>query len=946
MVSLSINYHVYFISSISYFFEKMGSTRAATLLLVATWLVTSTECLEEEPLCSEAKLGLQDELKCKGGFAWNCSHLNLKQIPTRFPMSNSSQKLCELNLSWNRLTSVEDNSFRTLKDLKWLRLNNNNLTRIESNAFVGLQQLVYLNLSTNKLDCKSFTDQVFEPLVRLKYLNLKKNPIQTYEDLDTLLHPLRNTLEGLLISGCYNCSFGQGFENFHNLKYLCLSGFWTASGGTECNFNSLSNDTFTHVPRVEELFLAFCNISVVESGALSPLKHIKILDISYNPELHFSGMRNVFNGLINSTICILDVSAIHEQHERGTELLREHVEPIQYMKNLKVLYMELNKLEVINETVFDLIPSSTSHFMLAGNRLTYGKYVEKLSNMKHIKTMDLSRQHLNYDPFLQKHQEHLYNLPIGARLISSHRRKDTPEWQKPTCKGFSPPEVRGIDSFQFCTETTDGTMTEKAENTDIAQLESSSTYGDAFSCLLCTAFCPQNMTCICAPENLKYLYWRASFVYFHITALKVCLPNSLQVLNMSFNLLEEWHGPVLGLENLRELNLAENMCYLMSPYFLDNFTSLLRLNISFNNLGESLDPEDRNAGQHFKNLKKLQVLAISGNYITGLAANIFEHMTELRNLSLGRNLMTQWNATLNTKCLQMLDLSHNKIESLPEQFRNYLDETARLPPEQTCNRSGNLTLRLNGNPIQCNCDNRPFLRWLYRSPVDVHFDNTDECHLTDGSRLKLLESDVIQAAVERLDRDCVPYVWIGVSIGIFVVSILLCIAAYRHRWKLRHLYYSSRRRYKHTGYSRLFDRDAFISYAQTEAAFIKDKLVPSLEGDHGLKVWVADRDALAGASVAENLTHAIYESKKSVFILSRQYFVESWCNYEMNMARIESIESQRKLMIVVLYEDISGKEMPLDYLRLLKSVQCMEYPKHPQNLDTFWTSLAQSIQEE
>ena len=929
----------------------MDKTRAAislsvTILLLLTFL-TRAQSLEPERLCSEAKLGTQDEMQCKGGFAWNCSYLNLRQVPTYFPKSNSTSKLCLLNLSWNRLTTIDNNSFKSLKDLKWLWLNHNHLTKIEPDAFVGLRYLTYLNLSSNKLEYpQSFGDQVFNPLVSLKYLNLKDNLIQTYNALDTLLQPMRKTLEGLLISGCYNCTFGQGFEFFSKMKSLSLSGSWNAAGETNCNISVLLNDTFIHLSRLEELFLAFCNIGVVESGAFSPLKHIKTLDIYFNPKLQFRGMRNVLNGLVNSTICILDVSAIHEQYERGTELLREHIEPIQYLKKLKVLYMELNKLEVINETVFDLIPSSTSHFMLAGNRLTYGKYVEKLSNMKHIVTMDLSRQHLNYDPFLQKHQEHLYDTPAGARMDLSHRLKDNSEWYKPTDKEFGLSHLSHVDSFQLCADSLSETTTKNEEITDLTDIDSLKGHGDAFSCWVCVSLCAHNMTCICVPENLKYLYWRASFVYVHIHALSVCLPNSLQVLNMSFNLLEEWHGPIIGLEELHELNLAENICYYMSPYFLDNFYGLLRLNLSFNYLGPSLDPAGKHAGQHFKNLKKLQVLDLAGNGIDGLSVDIFEHMTNLKNLSLGRNLLTQWNATLNTKCLQLLDLSNNKIESLPEQFRNYLDEIARLTPEQTCNRTGNLTLRLNGNPIQCNCDNRPFLRWLSKSPVDVHFDSTDECHLTDGSRLKLIESYVIPGAVDRLDRDCVPYVWIGVSIGIFVVSILLCIVVYRYRWKLRHVYYSSRRRYQHTGYSRLFERDAFISYAKTEAAFIKEKLVPSLEGDHDLKVWVADRDAMAGASIAENLTHAIYGSKKSVLLLSRRYFIESWCNYEMNMARVESIESQRKLMIIVLYEDVSAKEMPLDYLRLLRTVQCLEYPNHPQNLDTFWTSLAQAIQEE
>lgn len=432
----------------------MDNTSATFYLTVTALLLlgflADIRNVEALPECSEAKLGGEDKMKCMGGFAWNCSYLNLKQVPTSFPKRNLSRKLCLLNLSWNRLTTIDNSAFKNLKDLKWL-LNQNNLTKIEPVAFVGLGQLLYLHLSSNKLEYpNSLTDQVFEPLVNLEYLNLKNNPVQTYDALDRLLKPLRKTLKGLLISGCYNCTFGQGFENFSNLISLSLSGLYSNSGETLCNISTLLNETFIHLPKLKELFISFCNIGAVEPGAFSPLKNIKTVDISYNRRLQFRGMRDVLSGLVNSSICILDVSAIHERFERGTELLKEHIEPIQYLKKLKVLYIELNKLEVINEQVFDLIPKSTSHFMLSGNRLTYGKYVEKLSTMKHIVAMDLSRQHLNYDPFIQKHQEH--DSPTGTVIDARHRFMDNPEWNRPTKKESSMTHDNHLGNFQFCAD--------------------------------------------------------------------------------------------------------------------------------------------------------------------------------------------------------------------------------------------------------------------------------------------------------------------------------------------------------------------------------------------------------------------------------------------------------------------------------------------------------------
>lgn len=46
---------------------------------------------------------------------------------------------------------------------------------------------------------------------------------------------------------------------------------------------------------------------------------------------------------------------------------------------------------------------------------------------------------------------------------------------------------------------------------------------------------------------------------------------------------------------------------------------------------------------------------------------------------------------------------------------------------------------------------------------------------------------------------------------------------------------------------------------------------------------------------------------------------ENCCDYEMNMARVESIETKRKLIIFVLYEDIQTFELPITVLRSLRS---------------------------
>ena len=239
-----------------------------------------------------------------------------------------------------------------------------------------------------------------------------------------------------------------------------------------------------------------------------------------------------------------------------------------------------------------------------------------------------------------------------------------------------------------------------------------------------------------------------------------------------------------------------------------------------------------------------------------------------------------------------------------------------------------------------------FLSWQGTSNVQFDFHDDIECILEDGSAFKLRNRDAVSTLVKRLDTECFPYVSVIVSLRTFLVGVIFCVLIYRNRWKLRYWYYKKRHRHNNVGYDRLFERDAFISYASSEGRFIKQFLIPAVETNHSIKVWVADRDSMPGVSIAENLAHAIGSSRKTVLILSRRYFKESWCDYEMNLAGMEAIDTHRKLMIIVLFEDLAAKDIPLEYQRLLKSEEFLEYPNDSEYSETFWEALCSAIQRE
>ena len=79
-----------------------------------------------------------------------------------------------LDLRWHNLTFIEEGLFSGLNNLKWLSLGYNQLTDLDEGAFKGLIKLVNLDLRDNKF--ASIQSQVvFRPLVNLKELSLDKH---------------------------------------------------------------------------------------------------------------------------------------------------------------------------------------------------------------------------------------------------------------------------------------------------------------------------------------------------------------------------------------------------------------------------------------------------------------------------------------------------------------------------------------------------------------------------------------------------------------------------------------------------------------------------------------------------------------------------------------------------------------------------------------------------
>lgn len=112
--------------------------------------------------------------------------------------------------------------------------------------------------------------------------------------------------------------------------------------------------------------------------------------------------------------------------------------------------------------------------------------------------------------------------------------------------------------------------------------------------------------------------------------------------------------------NLRSVHIIGQRLHTLGPNTFEGAPNIERLFLPSNQI-ESID---ENA---FDDLSKCTDLVLSNNRITALKPKTFKRMTSLRSINIGLNFLTTLEPSLfASNNLTVLDLSHNKISSLPE----------------------------------------------------------------------------------------------------------------------------------------------------------------------------------------------------------------------------------------------------------------------------------------
>nr|XP_011420662.2 toll-like receptor 4 [Crassostrea gigas] len=398
-----------------------------------------------------------------------------------------------------------------------------------------------------------------------------------------------------------------------------------------------------------------------------------------------------------------------------------------------------------------------------------------------------------------------------------------------------------------------------------------------------------------------------------------------------------WIGPIRvnpNWNNVTTLNLSHNQCSYIKDNFFDNLNKLKYLDISFNYLGAYFYQENKSENV-LNGLINLRKLDLQYNKINYLPEKLLKNNKGIKDLVISNNAIVKWTLDIShLDRLTFIDCSHNKLGQLPDSVTKKLDELRK---------DHNVTVDFHHNKVACTCDNLQFLKWLFTTQVMVilSVSLSAECTGYDGNITQAYSYLLEECSKDHSVRD---WLYPVQTICLLFILTVIAVVIYKKRWALIYRWYLFRLRRK--GYTPIggcdegYQFDAFLSFADEDRAFV-ERVVSELEenSEHHFKVCVHYRDFTPGKSISKNIVSAVHSSIKTIIFISRAYLKSQWCKYELQMAITEERHMDRRLIIMVVLEDIPHNQLSLEVLQYYKKNSYIVKPKNEQELNLFWKTL-------
>lgn len=200
--------------------------------------------------------------------------LHLKYNLFTGDLSFGTNDLQQLDISFNNIHNVHQGMFDKMTGLTNLNLKGNGITSIQSDSFMNLKNLRHIDLSINELD--QISSMTFFKNTELDVIRLNDNPRLSQLPTDGFISS--NGFFTVYFLDISNCAIGAlGHKTFSTMPHLAtLKLAWN-------NINNLDRDTFEYLHKLIELDLSNNLITVMDELMFMNNLDLTKLNLSGNP---------------------------------------------------------------------------------------------------------------------------------------------------------------------------------------------------------------------------------------------------------------------------------------------------------------------------------------------------------------------------------------------------------------------------------------------------------------------------------------------------------------------------------------------------------------------------------------------------------------------------------------------------------------------------------------
>ncbi|KAL3052894.1 hypothetical protein OYC64_005420 [Pagothenia borchgrevinki] len=343
----------------------------------------------------------------------------------------------------------------------------------------------------------------------------------------------------------------------------------------------------------------------------------------------------------------------------------------------------------------------------------------------------------------------------------------------------------------------------------------------------------------------------------------------------------------------------------------------------------------------FDHLDNLLGLNISYNSIATFPKGIFSGLNSIYEIDVSSNALTYLQQDLFPTTLKRLDLSDNFLAS----------------PDPVTFLSLSF-LSLAENRFYCDCNLESFLKWL--NVTNVTFASpTEEYRCEFPAALQNLPLGNFSRVIEPCEEDDAKAIQ-DLQLALFIFNAVLVITVI-----LSGFIYARLRGHIFIIYKTIVGRvlegpkpnlpvdevqyDAFLSFSENDYGWVEAALLKKLDNQFSeenlFRCCFEARDFLPGEDHLTNIRDAIWSSRKTVCVVSKEFLKDGWCLEAFTLAQGRMLEELTNVLVMVVVGKMAHYQL-MKYHAVRAFVQRREYltwPEDPQDLEWFYERLVSKI---